>query len=617
MNTWAELYQLASDHAEQDRWDETAQLLEAVCRMVPEHASAHHLLGKARSKQGRLKEAETHQHRSCSLDPELGWNWFALAEVLAEQKQHEQAAELFQRASETLPDQPWIRELVAEQQLRALTGGQPLSAGLSAQAYATWCAELEPRLPPASQRLHQPWWQEPRQLPQHGWIVLRHPEAQLRPGALQALESWLLECAWADLPDALYCDEDRITAAGERHDPWFKPGWSWETFWAMPWLESFSAWRVSWLREQQLPLPPQDLEQRRQWIWQAVKAAPRMGHIAQVLVHRSDPRRRANEDEARALREHLQARGEHGVQVQPLANPAGSFQLQWPLPRGLRCRIVIPTRNQAGLLSRCLSSVEASTRGALTTEFVVVDNGSDEADLQALLAAWRERLGDRFRVLRVDAPFNWSDLSNQGARHPAAGQGSPADLLLFLNNDIEATQAGWLEAMASQAVRQPIGCVGALLCYPNQQLQHAGVVIGMHGGADHAYRHLPLDHNVHRGRSRLLSNWGAVTGACLMVRRALFEQLGGFDPGLPVEFNDVDFCLRLGQLGYRHVIPPEAVLIHHESQSRDARASSTAEAALQLMRQRWGQRLLHTAPWWPDAACPNSPDGRPKEWGSG
>ena len=138
--------------------------------------------------------------------------------------------------------------------------------------------------------------------------------------------------------------------------------------------------------------------------------------------------------------------------------------------------------------------------------------------------------------------------------------------------------------MASQAFRPVVGAVGALLLYPDGTIQHGGVVVGMHNDADHAYRHLQPDHSVHRGRSQLLTAWGAVTGACLMLRRELLERIGGLDEGLPVEFNDVDLCLRLDKLGYRHVIPPEAMLLHHESQSRDSTASTTARKSLQRIR---------------------------------
>jgi GT2 family glycosyltransferase len=186
-----------------------------------------------------------------------------------------------------------------------------------------------------------------------------------------------------------------------------------------------------------------------------------------------------------------------------------------------------------------------------------------------------------------------------------------SDLLLFLNNDIEASSLGWLDVMASQAIRPAVGCVGALLTYPDQSIQHAGVVVGMHGGADHAYRGLPVEHGVHRQRSLHLTEWGAVTGACLMVERELFIKSGGFDPCLPVEFNDIDFCLRLGSAGLRHVIDPRARLVHHESQSRDALASKTAAQALLYMQRRWGQRLSSTEPWWPQACSPHHSDGRP------
>ena len=174
-----------------------------------------------------------------------------------------------------------------------------------------------------------------------------------------------------------------------------------------------------------------------------------------------------------------------------------------------------------------------------------------------------------------------------------------------------AAQAPLMEAMASQAIRPRVGCVGALLLYPNGNIQHGGVIVGMHSGADHAYRDLKPAHNVHRSRSQLLTGWGAVTGACMMLRKALLEEVGGFDEGLPVEFNDVDLCLRLGQLGYRHVIPPEAVLLHHESKSRDSKRSQTALQALKRLQQRWLGRFSQAGPWWPTQSERNCADGRP------
>ena len=133
----------------------------------------------------------------------------------------------------------------------------------------------------------------------------------------------------------------------------------------------------------------------------------------------------------------------------------------------------------------------------------------------------------------------------------------------------------------------------------------------MHNASDHAYRDLQPDHLVHRGRSQLLTTWGAVTGACLMLRRELFHRLGGLDEGLPVEYNDVDLCLRLGQLGYRQVISPGAVLTHHECQTRSSKSSSADLQALFRVKQRWGLRFSQVGPWWPTQSDICCPKGRP------
>ncbi|MBV2350362.1 glycosyltransferase [Synechococcus sp. HK05] len=563
-----------------------------------------------------MDRAEWHQALSCQLDPQLGWNWFALAELLLERKRETEAWACFRRASAALPEEHWIADHAAELQLKRLLGGETLEQGGSASSYRLWCAELEPRLPLSSQRLVHQWWLEPMPaLPQQGWIVLMHKAAQLRAGGLQAIEQWLKQCPADSQPDLIYCDEDRLVD-GERADPWFKPGWCWESYWAMPWLESFSAWRVSWLRLHQLALPPLDLGEQQQWIWRALEQRPRAAGVPRVLVHRLDGASGVPTEQVKALQAHLRRMGEGDVKVSRSNQVIGAMHLQWPIPNPLRCRIVIPTRNQAKLLAACLQSLKTTLSGdAVSWEIVVIDNGSTEPELAALLKQWNEQLAGRFAVMRDTRAFNWSRLNHLGVQHTWAAQPAP-ELLLFLNNDVEALEAGWLEAMASHACRESIGCVGANLLYPDGGLQHGGVVVGMHGGADHAYRGLPLRHSVHRGRSQLLSNWGAVTGACLMVRRSLYEQAGGFDPALPVEFNDVDFCLRLGQAGYRHVIPPDAVLIHKESQSRPCHNSPTEQSALRLMQSRWGKRLTTCSPWWPESSDPSAADGRAKEWRS-
>ena len=582
-----------------------AEALEAACRANPSHAAAHHLLGKVQAALGDAAGAEQLQRQSCGLDPSLGWNRFALAELLFQRGSYAEASESFAQAADCLPRESWILELAAQARQLHRFNGEALEHGLGPTGYQLWIKDFEPRPPSELVRLRQRWWMGKAPVDRaDGWLVLVADDGLLRSGALQALEHMLADWPDSDLPDLLYCNEDRLDASGRRHDPWFKPGWVPECFWSMPWLEGFSAWRLSWLRHAQLPSPPPAGSQRFAWLLRALECRPRVGAVPQVLLHRQGLPAASSPVKASALAEHLFRLGEGDVVVSPREQPVGSYSLQWPLPQGLSCRVVIPSRDQAELLELCLQSL-TDTGTALSLEIVVVDNGSTQPAFERLLQRWGERLGSRFGVLRDPSPFNWSQLNNRGAA------GATTDVLLFLNNDIEAQRSGWLEAMAAQARRPVVGAVGGVLLYPDGSLQHAGVVVGMHGGADHAYRHLPPDHGVHRGRSRCLSGWGAVTGACLMVRRELFERVGGFDEALPVEFNDIDFCLRLGQLGYRNVIPPEAVLVHHESQSRDASSSVTAEPALRRMQALWGPRLASTAPWWPAQCEDHWADGRP------
>lgn len=532
------------------------------------------------------------------------------------------------------PEVPQLRVAAGQCRQRLLLGNDLLSnRGLNQKRYQRWITYGEQGFPDPLLPLRHDWWElivgaggsvrfkplhggrsQPADTwPRLGWLCLRHPACVLRPGALQMVERWLYgRTSAGSAPDVLYADEDQLSPAGERCDPWFKPGFTLESFWSSPWLEGLSLWRLSWLRTKGLGFPPLDQQARWLWLLQALKHKPCMEGLPYVLSHWQSHHQQITGEQAswRAdqLAMHLQEQGEALRAATPHPQHPGCFQLQWAMPAVQRCCIVIPTRDRAELLDACLESVWR-TRGlanaAVDISFVVVDNGSEEEATQALFSRWRLKLGDRFAVLPDPRQFNWSALNN------AAAATSNAELLLFLNNDIEALESGWLEAMAAQALRVDVGCAGAVLLYPDHTIQHAGVVVGMHGGADHAYAGLPYPCAVHRGRPQLLTAWGAVTGACLMVRRLLFEQVGGFDEAFPVEFNDIDFCLRLQQLGYRHVVVPEAVLLHYESQSRDAKASQTAADALKRLQSNWNPRLSHTAPWWPPSSAPHWADGRP------
>ena len=608
-------------------------LLQQAVDLAPDHGSALHVLGKLRAHDGKLEEALHLQQRSCLVDPALGWNWFSAGELLARQQRWDEAKMCFEQALDRLPAEDWISEHWQQAQMRLLLGGEVLRQGLGPQAYRYWINHCEQRLPPSPQPLVTPFWlwrqnhwhalhasaslqPQPAPLgespwPEAGWLVLLAPGVQLRDGVLPALESWLQ--GQQPVPDLVYGDEDRLDQQAVRCDPWFKPGWLEESFWASPWLESCSLWSCSWLRHQQLPLPPGDALGHWRWLLEALNRHPQVQGWPQHLshsLHQAPPDLRLQAQKAQLLRDHLQQRGEAIATVMPHGDRPGCFELSWTLPPRWSCSVIIPTRDRGDLLAPCLQSLWHTTTEArqqgLELELIVVDNGSVEPATAALLKDWQQRLGAAFVVARDDGPFNWSRLNNQAA---ARARG---DVLLFLNNDVEALQPGWFEAMAAQALRPMVGAVGALLLYPDRTLQHGGLVVGLDGHAEHAYRQLPLHHGVHRGRSQLLSRWDAVTGACLMLRKELLQILGGFDEGLPVEGNDVDLCLRLEQLGYHQVIPPEAVLLHHESQSREVNRSTTEASAVLRLQRRWGARLRAPGPCWPPQVDRIHPDGRPK-----
>jgi GT2 family glycosyltransferase len=231
--------------------------------------------------------------------------------------------------------------------------------------------------------------------------------------------------------------------------------------------------------------------------------------------------------------------------------------------------IIIPTKDQFGILKVCLESLLDKTDYP-NYEVVVVDNQTTQASALRYLRALPTR-DLRVSVMRYDQPFNYSDINNQAVAR------CDGEVLLFLNNDVEVLDGNWLREMVRHAVRHEVGCVGAKLLYPDRTIQHAGVALGMHGVADHMYRGMEdCRESDPYGYLHCVRNPAAVTGAVMAVKRAVFEAVGGFDAiKLPVAFNDVDLCLKAEMAGFRTVWTPEACLIHHESKTRAPRKVMT------------------------------------------
>lgn len=263
--------------------------------------------------------------------------------------------------------------------------------------------------------------------------------------------------------------------------------------------------------------------------------------------------------------------------------------IQWPVINQPLVSLIIPTKNAKELVKECIDSI-LNKSTYQNYEILLVDNNSDEPESLDYFEELNQH--DKIRVLKYPQPFNYSAINNFAVKH------AKGDVIGLINNDIEVITPDWLEYMVGHALREDIGCVGAKLLYGDDRIQHAGVVLGYGGGAGHAHKYFPRYHPGYMNRLIATHNYSAVTAACLLIKKSLFEAVGGLnETDLTVAFNDVDFCLRVKAQGVRNLYCAEAELYHHESVSRGLDVSKEKmarfNAELDYLKSNWSEIIEH------------------------
>ena len=420
------------------------------------------------------------------------------------------------------------------------------------------------------------------------FVGLLDHDDELTPDALWEVASWLNRIPELDL---LYSDEDKLTADGARVEPFFKPDWSPDLLLSMNYITHFAVFRRSLLQAVGGFRPGYEGAQDYDLMLRLTEKTNHIAHAPKILYHwrmghgssatsvRAKPF--ASESGRRAIEDALKRRG-HEASVEVLS--PGRYRARYKIHESPLVSIIIPTKDQMRLLHQCVASIEEKT-SYYPYEIIIIDNSSIEAETIHYLDA----LSDKHRVLRYPQPFNFSAINNFGADQ------AKGEYLLFLNNDTQVISGEWLTALVEQAQRPEVGAVGAKLLYPDNRIQHAGVTVGIFGGAGHAFRKVANNRTAYFGLADLTRNCSAVTAACIIVPRKVFNQVGGFDEEFKVVCNDVDLCLRIRKQGYLILYTPFAVLYHFESATR-GRLRPTREE--DLFCRRWGDAIRVGDPYY-------------------
>lgn len=410
----------------------------------------------------------------------------------------------------------------------------------------------------------------------------------LAPNALYEIVTILQDHPQAD---ALYTDEDKVTTELDEHfQPHLKPDFNLDLLRSNNYICHFFVVRKSIVEKAGGFRKEFDGAQDYDFIFRCTENAGEVLHVPEILYHwrthkastADNPASKMYAFEAgkRAIEAHLERTGTKGEVSH--TQDLGFYRVKYPVQGKPLVSVIIPNKDEKETLQTCLEMLEKNT-GYQNFEIIIVENNSTTDEI---FRYYKELSGNRkIHLLRWGKEFNYSAINNFATAH------AKGEYLLFLNNDVKSINPDWLEEMLGVCQRPEVGGVGAKLIYPDNTIQHAGCVIGMGGIAGHMFVDMPADRTGYLHKASLLQDMSAVTAACLLMKKEVFEQAGGFTEELAVAFNDVDLCLKVRKNGYLIVYDPYAKLYHMESKTRGAEDSKEKvrrfQTEIEYMRCHW------------------------------
>ncbi|MDO4490428.1 MAG: glycosyltransferase family 2 protein [Lachnospiraceae bacterium] len=391
--------------------------------------------------------------------------------------------------------------------------------------------------------------------------------------------------------DMIYTDEDKVTAdLSEHYQPHLKPDFSPDLLRSNNYICHFFTVSRELLETVGGFRKEFDGAQDHDFIFRCSEKAQHIAHVPRILYHWRTHKASTADNPAsklyaydagkRAVEGNLERMGLKGTVSH--TKDYGFYNVEYEVQGEPLVSILIPNKDQRETLETCIRSIREKTTYK-NYEILIIENNSEEEDIfryYKVLSA-----DPRIHLLRWKKGFNYSAINNFGARK------AKGEYLLFLNNDIEILTPDWIQQLLANCQRPEVGICGCKLYYPDRTIQHAGVIVGLGGIAGHAFLNMPGSRTGYLHKASIQLNTSAVTAACMMMKKELFDELGGFEEKLTVAFNDVDLCLRTVQAGYRIVYNPHAEMIHYESKSRGAEDSPEKvrrfQGEIEFMRSRW------------------------------